>query len=160
MPSRSNITESEERIERRWDLERATLRVNFFSLDFYCTPGFPLASPQNDSTYSALICGDTENAPEQKTSWFHRMPHAIQIKCYLSSNVQEARNRRMREAPSAPPADPSRAAEMDNASFVATLPPELRREVLLSADEALLNTLPPNLVAEAMVMRERAPHQV
>lgn len=66
----------------------------------------------------------------------------------------------MREAPSAAPADPSRAAEMDNASFVATLPPELRREVLLSADDALLNTLPPNLVAEAMVMRERIPHQV
>lgn len=74
--------------------------------------------------------------------------------------VQEARNRRLREAPSAAPADPSRAAEMDNASFVATLPPELRREVLLSADDALLNTLPPNLVAEAMVMRERIPHQV
>lgn len=66
----------------------------------------------------------------------------------------------MREAPAAPPADPSRATDMDNASFVATLPPELRREVLLSADEALLNTLPPNLVAEAMVLRERIPHQV
>ncbi len=58
------------------------------------------------------------------------------------------------------PADPARAAEMDNASIVATLPPELRREVLLSADEALLGTLPPNLVAEAMVLRERIPHQV
>ncbi|CAN0229511.1 unnamed protein product, partial [Ectocarpus sp. 4 AP-2014] len=70
---------------------------------------------------------------------------------------QEARNRRMREAPgnAGGPADPSRASEMDNASFVATLPPELRREVLLSADDALLSTLPPNLVAEAMVMRER-----
>ncbi|CAM9634931.1 unnamed protein product, partial [Sphacelaria rigidula] len=68
---------------------------------------------------------------------------------------QEARNRRMREAPAAAPADLSRAAEMDNASFVATLPPELRREVLLSADENLLGTLPPNLVAEAMVLRER-----
>lgn len=73
---------------------------------------------------------------------------------------QEARNRRMREAPAAAPADLSRAAEMDNASFVATLPPELRREVLLSADENLLGTLPPNLVAEAMVLRERNPHQV
>ncbi|CAM9863929.1 unnamed protein product, partial [Hapterophycus canaliculatus] len=78
---------------------------------------------------------------------------------------QEARSRRMREASSggagasAAPADPSRAAEMDNASIVATLPPELRREVLLSADEALLSTLPPNLVAEAMVLRERIPHQ-
>ena len=83
---------------------------------------------------------------------------------------QEARNRRMREAPggsggsgggsgAGPPADPSHAAEMDNASIVATLPPEVRREVLLSADETLLSTLPPNLVAEAMVLRERIPHQ-
>lgn len=72
---------------------------------------------------------------------------------------QEARNRRMREAPPAAPADPSRAAEMDNASFVATLPPELRQEVLLSADENLLGTLPPSLVAEAMMLRERNPHQ-
>lgn len=80
--------------------------------------------------------------------------------CGDNCDHQEARQRRMREAPAAPPADPSRAADMDNASFVATLPPELRREVLLSADEALLNTLPPNLVAEAMVLRERIPHQV
>ncbi|CAN0511214.1 unnamed protein product, partial [Discosporangium mesarthrocarpum] len=67
---------------------------------------------------------------------------------------QEARNRRLREE-RAEAADPSRAEDMDNASFVATLPADLRREVLLTANEELLNTLPPNFVAEAMVLRER-----
>ncbi|CAM9941283.1 unnamed protein product, partial [Choristocarpus tenellus] len=61
---------------------------------------------------------------------------------------------RLREEGSEP-ADPSRAEDMDNASFVATLPADLRREILLTANDQLLNTLPPNLVAEAMMLRER-----
>ena len=41
--------------------------------------------------------------------------------------------------------------EMDNASFVASLTPDLRREVLLTATEEFLSTLPLDLVAEAQV---------
>lgn len=44
---------------------------------------------------------------------------------------------------------------MDNASFIATLPPDLREEVLLTADEAFLASLPPHLAAEANTLRER-----
>jgi E3 ubiquitin-protein ligase HUWE1 len=44
---------------------------------------------------------------------------------------------------------------MDNASIIATFPAELREEVLLSADETVLATLPPALLAEARVLRER-----
>jgi E3 ubiquitin-protein ligase HUWE1 len=44
---------------------------------------------------------------------------------------------------------------MDNASIIATFPEELRQEVLLSADEAMLATLPPALLAEARTLRER-----
>lgn len=73
---------------------------------------------------------------------------------------QEARNRRARDAPAAAPADPTRVAEMDTASALATFPPDVRREVLLGADDALLNELPPNLLAEAMVLRERNPQHV
>jgi len=54
------------------------------------------------------------------------------------------------------PADPSNAEEMDNASFIASLAPELRTEILLTADEAFLNSLPPNIIAEAQILRERA----
>lgn len=56
-------------------------------------------------------------------------------------------------------APPSRAPqEMDNATFIASLTPELRREVLLTASEELLSTLPPEIVAEARVLQERAIH--
>lgn len=47
-------------------------------------------------------------------------------------------------------------AEIDNASFLFSLPPELRAEVLLTAGPALLGTLPPELVAEASAYREHA----
>lgn len=69
---------------------------------------------------------------------------------------QERRERRIREQEQAP-ADPARAADIDIASFIATLSsPELREEVLLTADESVLNTLPPDLQAEARILRERA----
>ena len=46
-------------------------------------------------------------------------------------------------------------AEMDNASFIASLAPDLREEVLITSNEAFLATLPPHLVAEAHLLRER-----
>ena len=65
---------------------------------------------------------------------------------------QEQRERRLQEAP----ADPSNAQDMDSASFIATLAPELRADILLTADDALLQSLPPDIIAEAQVLRERA----
>ena len=47
------------------------------------------------------------------------------------------------------------APDVDNATFIATLTPELRREVLLGANEEFLNTLPPDLVAEARGLQDR-----
>jgi len=66
---------------------------------------------------------------------------------------QEQQERRNREQA---PADPSHAEEMDNASFVASLAPELRNEILMTADDVFIQSLPPNIVAEAQVLRERA----
>eukprot|EP01038_Epipyxis_sp_PR26KG_P005357 gene5357-7431_t len=51
--------------------------------------------------------------------------------------------------------DPTQAQEMDNASFLASLTPELRQDVLISADAEFLAGLPAELVAEAQVYRER-----
>jgi hypothetical protein len=68
---------------------------------------------------------------------------------------QDQRERRAREREQAP-ADPSNAEEMDNASFIASLAPDLREEILLTSDEAFLNSLPPNIIAEANILRERA----
>ena len=47
----------------------------------------------------------------------------------------------------------AQVADMDSASILATFPPELREEVLMTSDESLLSALPPDLVAEAQVLR-------
>ncbi|CAA7050793.1 unnamed protein product [Microthlaspi erraticum] len=46
--------------------------------------------------------------------------------------------------------------DMDNASIIATLPAELREEVLLTCSEAVLAALPSPLLAEAQMLRDRA----
>ncbi|CAD5316819.1 unnamed protein product [Arabidopsis thaliana] len=46
--------------------------------------------------------------------------------------------------------------DMDNASIIATLPADLREEVLLTSSEAVLAALPPPLLAEAQMLRDRA----
>lgn len=45
--------------------------------------------------------------------------------------------------------------EIDNMTFIASLTPELRREVLMTASEELLGSLAPDIVAEARVLQER-----
>lgn len=47
------------------------------------------------------------------------------------------------------------AADMDNATFLATLTSDLREEILLTSGEAFLASLPPAMAAEARVLRER-----
>lgn len=72
--------------------------------------------------------------------------------------LQEEAARQRSQAPPAPPEGTRTAPsnEMDNASFIASLDPMLREEVLLSAPEEVLRTLPAELVAEAQLLRDRA----
>ena len=46
--------------------------------------------------------------------------------------------------------------DMDNATFLATLGPALREEILVTSDAAFLATLPPAVAAEARLLRQRA----
>lgn len=46
--------------------------------------------------------------------------------------------------------------DMDNATFLATLAPTLREEILVTSDAAFLATLPPAVAAEARLLRQRA----
>jgi len=46
-------------------------------------------------------------------------------------------------------------SDIDNNTFIASLTPELRREILMTANEELLNSLTPEMVAEARVLQER-----
>lgn len=48
------------------------------------------------------------------------------------------------------------ATDPDNASFLQSLTPELRAEVLLTAEPDFLATLPPELIAEAQMHRDQA----
>ena len=70
---------------------------------------------------------------------------------FLQALPLELRNEVL--AQNRPPPRP--AAEMDNATFIASLTADLRREVLITANEEFLNTLPPDLVAEARLLQER-----
>ncbi|KAL7689159.1 putative HECT domain, UBA-like superfamily, Ubiquitin-associated domain-containing protein [Plasmopara halstedii] len=74
----------------------------------------------------------------------------------IRAEVLENERREREAAARAETADTSRAQEMDNASFVASLAPELREEILVTCDEAFLQTLPSQVRAEATVLRERA----
>lgn len=74
----------------------------------------------------------------------------------IRAEVLENERREREAAARSETADTSRAQEMDNASFVASLAPELREEILVTCDEAFLQTLPSQVRAEATVLRERA----
>ena len=73
---------------------------------------------------------------------------------------QEQQQQRQRELEAeSERADPANAEDMDNASFLASLAPDLRQEILLTADDTFINSLPPTLIAEANVLRERVVSQ-
>lgn len=72
---------------------------------------------------------------------------------------QERQQQQRREEENSAAADPSNAEDMDNANFLASLAPDLRQEILLTADEAFLQSLPPNILTEANVLRERVATQ-
>jgi E3 ubiquitin-protein ligase HUWE1 len=67
---------------------------------------------------------------------------------------QEAveRTRRRTEETARPPV--REAAEIDPASFIASLDPSLRQAVLLDQDDTFLQTLPPHMIAEVDVYRD------
>ncbi|KAK7057165.1 hypothetical protein R3P38DRAFT_3252330 [Favolaschia claudopus] len=65
---------------------------------------------------------------------------------------QEAIERARRRADAAPPTGVP--AEIDPASFIATLDPTLRQAVLLDQDDSFIQTLPSHMIAEAGAYRE------
>lgn len=72
---------------------------------------------------------------------------------------QERQQQQRRQNENEAAADPSNAEDMDNANFLASLAPDLRQEILLTADETFLQSLPPQIVAEANILRERVAAQ-
>lgn len=70
---------------------------------------------------------------------------------------QETSERARFRAPTQPQAgtDPVGPVDIDTASFLATLEPQLRQVVLMEQEDGFLQTLPSHMIAEAGVWRER-----
>jgi len=69
---------------------------------------------------------------------------------------QERNERRLRQQEQETSADPAQAEDIDPASFIASLAPDLREEILLTSDDEFLSQLPPDILAEARLLQERA----
>ncbi|KAL4078441.1 hypothetical protein V8B97DRAFT_1881842 [Scleroderma yunnanense] len=72
--------------------------------------------------------------------------------------IQQERMDQTRQSRDPAPSNtgPGAPADIDPASFIASLDPQLRQVVLLDSDEGLLRTLPSYMIAEAGVYRDEA----
>jgi len=83
------------------------------------------------------------------------LPPDIRAEVLLQQHRTNQANRSQEATNNAPGGVAAGPAEMDNASFFATLTPELRQEMLMTASDVVLQQLPPEMVAEAHVLRAR-----
>ncbi|KAG9316564.1 hypothetical protein JVU11DRAFT_2615 [Chiua virens] len=81
-----------------------------------------------------------------------------EIRAELIQQERLEQTRQARPATTNDNATPGAAADIDPASFIASLDPHLRQVVLLDSDEGLLQTLPSYMIAEAGAYREEAEH--
>jgi E3 ubiquitin-protein ligase HUWE1 len=79
------------------------------------------------------------------------LPPDIRAEIIQQETVERARRRTEETAPRPPVRE---AAEIDAASFIASLDPSLRQAVLLDQDDTFLQTLPPHMIAEVDVYRD------
>ena len=97
-------------------------------------PFLPFTHPSNNSNaLNALSNAATQTQQQQENPFNLNLPVAL--------------THSMGQGPS---------QDMDNASFFASLPPELREEVLMSSDPAFLGTLPPEILSEFPSLRGHA----
>jgi E3 ubiquitin-protein ligase HUWE1 len=77
-----------------------------------------------------------------------------EIRAELLLQEQDALERARRERAQASEQQPAQSgpSDMDSASFLATLDPQLRQAVLMDQDEGFLQTLPASLIAEASAL--------
>jgi len=109
--------------------------------------------------------GITATTSTLNSEFLAALPTEIQQEVLEQERALRRMQQRQRQAAAAAAAGPSgstmamaRAQDMDNATFIETLPPDIREEVLLTQDEAFLSTLTPEMIAEAHLLRERAIH--
>ncbi|PKA67035.1 E3 ubiquitin-protein ligase UPL1 [Apostasia shenzhenica] len=104
-----------------------------------------LASQQTQSVQTSTYAPPA--AEEIDPEFLAALPPEIQAEVLAQQRVQ--RDAQAQQTQGQP-------VDMDNASIIATFPPELREEVLLTSSEAVLSALPSALLAEAQLLRDRA----
>ncbi|TDL26261.1 hypothetical protein BD410DRAFT_895667 [Rickenella mellea] len=107
-----------------------------------------------------------EQPPESTINpeFLEALPPEIRAEILQQERLERTRRERTQnEASAADSGDgnaaaPSGPAEIDPASFIASLDPQLRQVVLLDQDDVFLQSLPSHMIAEAGVYREVAGH--
>ncbi|GAX74557.1 hypothetical protein CEUSTIGMA_g2006.t1, partial [Chlamydomonas eustigma] len=121
------------------------------------------------ATAAAAGSEEVEEAEEEglDPEFLAALPPEIQEELMQQQQAERRRRQRQRQAAAAAAAAvtavgaagaaPAAAgpAEIDLATLLATFPPDVREEVLLTSDESILRTLPPALLAEANALRSR-----
>ncbi|KAL0955931.1 hypothetical protein HGRIS_002119 [Hohenbuehelia grisea] len=91
-----------------------------------------------------------ERPPDSQISseFLDALPPEIRAEIIQQERVEQARRRSDNTGPTRAP------AEMDPASFIASLDPQLRQVVLMDQDDGFLQTLPSHMIAEAGAYRD------
>ena len=104
-----------------------------------------------------------ERPPDSQISaeFLDALPPEIRAEILHQERIEQARRRAEEErATAAPEGAVPAPVEMDPASFIASLDPQLRQTVLMDQDEGFIQTLPSHIIAEAGTYRERAPRRI
>jgi E3 ubiquitin-protein ligase HUWE1 len=101
-----------------------------------------------------------ERPPDSQISaeFLDALPPEIRAEILHQEQIEQAR-RRAEERATAPSGAAAASVDMDPASFIASLDPQLRQDVLMDQDEGFIQTLPSHIIAEAGALRERIPRQ-
>ncbi|OJA08666.1 hypothetical protein AZE42_01166 [Rhizopogon vesiculosus] len=92
---------------------------------------------------------DSQISPE----FLDALPPEIRAELIQQERMEQSRHT---VVPAPPPGPPGVPADIDTASFIASLDPQLRQVVLMDSDDGLLQTLPSYMIAEAGVYRDEA----
>lgn len=145
-------------------VERVTVMIHGSAVDITDTgidPTFLEALP-DDMREEVL----NQHVRDQRASQIERPPDsqisaefldALPAELRAEIIQQEAIERSRRRAEEAATGTAGAPAEIDHASFIASLDPNLRQAVLLDQDEGFIQTLPAHMIAEAGMYREGQP---
>ena len=113
-----------------------------------------------------------ERPPDSQISaeFLDALPPEIRAEILHQERIEQARRRAEERATAATAGTGAEAeagavpvaapVDMDPASFIASLDPQLRQDVLMDQDEGFIQTLPSHIIAEAGSFRERAPRRI